>query len=211
LEPTHNCPSVGQEHLTRIFFDGLAHQEQWSELPDRDFPLVYRAIREAEIGPGAYVVEPGCGAGRVSRQLSVAAGPKGWVFAFDLSPKMIARARKERPGDNVSLSINSVTAIPLLDRSMHAAVCYNCFHLFDCPPRSLHELSRVLVSGGRLVIAQSDDLEEFQRSGVLPGSLDQHAATSFSDLLLMLEAFDFRLLKVPKVHHGFLVLAAKKS
>lgn len=203
-------PYNGKEAITRDFFEKMADQIQWSELSEREHMIAWKAIRELDLAPGSYVLEPGCGAGRLTAELSRAVGRDGFVFSFDLSPKMIKRARDERSFPNVAYHAGSAVDIPLEDNSMEAAICFNCFHLFDCPPRALNEISRVLAPGAKLTIVQSEKMEEIFGEDYLPEELKRHSIPTLVDTIRILQAFGFIPLKLPRLDQGFSILAQKK-
>ncbi len=202
-------PYIGKEAITRNFFDEIADQRQWSELTERERVIAWKAIRELDLVPGSYVLEPGCGAGRLTSELSRIVGSDGFVFAFDLSARMIERARTEKSFSNVILCEGSVTDIPLENNSMDAAVCFNCFHLFDCPPRSIFEMSRVLAPGAKLGIVQSEKPDEILGVNYFPEKLKDHSIPDLVDTVTILEAFNLHVIKMPRLQDGFLIVAQK--
>jgi ubiquinone/menaquinone biosynthesis C-methylase UbiE len=205
----NQLPASGMEKITRDFFDAQAFRTQWLELSGREHEIAWKAIKELELGPGQSVLEPGCGAGRLSAELSRAVGGDGLVFSFDLSTEMIKRAREESPLTSVVYHVGSAVDIPLEDNCMDAAICFNCFHLFDCPPRALNEIHRVLAPGAKLGIVQSENLEEIFGEDYLPEELKKHSIPSIVDLVRMLQAFGFHLIKLPRVDQGFYLIAQK--
>ena len=207
----NNSPITDKEKITRDFFDSVSDASQWSELSNMEYALIRRVFRDLELGPGDRVVEPGCGTGRLTVELSEAVGKSGWVFSFDLSAKMIERARTRRHFSNVHYSVGSVTDIPLFDSSMDVAICYNCFHLFACPPRSVGEIARVLAPGGRLAIVQSENLNDLYDERYLPDQLKSHNIPSLSDILTIFQAFGLHITKIPRTDVGFVALAVKSD
>lgn len=202
-------PGIQRQEVTRNFFQQIAPRKRWARLQEDELPAVHRVLAELGLGPGKSVVEPGCGAGRLTAEISRAVGPGGWVFSFDLAPKMIERARTERPRNNVSYSVNSAVDIPLNSGSMDAAICYNCFHLFDCPPGAARELARVLAPGGRMAIVQSESMEELFREDYLPTQLSARVIPSLADMIAIMKAFGFRVVKLPRIGQGFFMLVEK--
>lgn len=96
------------------------------------------------------VVEVGCGPGRMTGPLA------GWglnVRGIDLSPAMVAEARRRYPG--IGFEIGTMTALDLLDRSVAGLVAwYSIIHLPpDDLPVAFAEFARVLTPGGRLQLA----------------------------------------------------------
>ncbi|MFI9049160.1 class I SAM-dependent DNA methyltransferase [Streptomyces sp. NPDC053427] len=101
----------------------------------------------------------GDGGGRV---LDVGSGP-GWVTAYlaslglavsgvDLSPEMVALARREHPG--LRFEEGSMTALEVADGALGGVVAwYSLIHLApEAVPGVLAEFHRVLAPGGRLAL-----------------------------------------------------------
>ncbi|MGI5273416.1 class I SAM-dependent DNA methyltransferase [Nonomuraea sp. CA-218870] len=109
------------------------------------------AFAEYARGPEAgEVADLGCGPGRVTahlRSLGVNA------FGVDLSPEMVAVARRSHPG--LRFEVGSMTALDLADESVGGAVAW--YSTVHTPPELLPvvfaEIHRVLAPGGRLLIA----------------------------------------------------------
>lgn len=115
----------------------------WHELLDR---LV-------ELGDlsGRRVLDVGCGTGLLARDLSLR-GARVW--GVEPSEEMLAVARRQA-GRGVGLKRGSVEALPFKDAWFERAVLRLVLHLVD-RARALPELARVLVPGGRVVIATFD-------------------------------------------------------
>ncbi len=111
------------------------------------------------IRPGAFdvrgcksILDAGCGNGRYSHYLLKTADADAKLSAFDLSEKMLARARKYLASDRVTHIAADVTRLPYADGAFDAAVCgWMLEHLTD-PRPGLRELSRVLRPGGKLLL-----------------------------------------------------------
>jgi SAM-dependent methyltransferase len=194
---------------TRNFFNARADDERWLELPERERGLVRAGIGAARVKPGDLVLEPGCGAGRVTRELEEAVGAAGWVFALDISDRMLARARSAGR-ERVGYSLAPVERLPLRADSMDAVLCYNCFHLFACPLRALTEIQRVLKPGGRLAIVHSEPMEKLYRPVRSGGGSGLVWSTAPAELGLLLVRRGFELEQAPRLNASVL-LAARKS
>ena len=123
------------------FYHELDHKPFDRELLDRFAAL---------IGPGASVLDIGCGPGHIGRYLA----DRGLAASgLDLSPGMVARARQLNPGMNVTQG--SMLALPFPDGSFAAIVAfYSIIHLSRADaPRALAEFFRVLQPGGHLLLA----------------------------------------------------------
>ena len=90
----------------------------------------------------------GCGPGGFLSPISLRAGR---VMGLDLSPGMLARARKAAPNGHAQLAAADIQALPLVSDSVDVVVA--AFMLYHVPhlDRALQELSRVLRSGGMIL------------------------------------------------------------
>ena len=93
-----------------------------------------------------------CGTGAAVRQASPTVRR---AVGFDLSPEMIAQARKLAASvPNVEFREGDVSGpLPFSGGEFTAIVCTTAFHHFPKPLDTIAEMSRVLAPGGRVVIA----------------------------------------------------------
>jgi SAM-dependent methyltransferase len=96
------------------------------------------------------VAEIGCGPGTITAHLHSLGLD---TFGIDLSPRMIALARRTHPG--LQFIEGSMTALPLDDGSMRGIVpWYSTIHIPDPQlPDVFVEFRRVLMPGGHLLLA----------------------------------------------------------
>lgn len=109
-------------------------------------------VELADVSPGDRVLDLAAGTGLLSIMLSRAAAS---VVACDVTPEMleIAAANIDQAGrDNITLVEADATHLPFDDDSFQVAACRLAFHHFPEPERTLSELRRVLVPGGRFVL-----------------------------------------------------------
>ncbi len=124
----------------------------------------HEALAGRLIRPGGFdvrgcrrILDAGCGNGRYSKFLLRQAGPEATVAAFDLSPRMLERARRRVGQDRIGFLAADLTRLPFADAVFDAAVCgWVLEHLPD-PRPGLRELGRVLAPGGRLLLLSTED------------------------------------------------------
>lgn len=99
------------------------------------------------------------------RVLEIAAGtgrnlphypPGVHLMATDLSPRMIAMARRRAAvlGRAVALQVGDAQSLPFRDRSVDTVVCTLGLCTIPDDRRAIHEASRVLRAGGRLLLLE---------------------------------------------------------
>jgi len=95
------------------------------------------------------VLDAGCGTGRVSRYLD-AQGCR--VAGVDVSPGMVAEARRARP--DLPVVVGSLAALPYVDARFDGVLLwYSTIHTPpEGQPRLLAEAARVLRPGGHLLV-----------------------------------------------------------
>ncbi|TDD29432.1 class I SAM-dependent methyltransferase [Kribbella turkmenica] len=103
----------------------------------------------AQIAAPGPVLDAGCGPGRLAGRLH----ERGLqVIGVDLSPGMIAVARRDHP--DLDFRVGSMTALDLPDGSAGGVVAWwSVIHLpRDVVPQAFAEFHRVLVPGGALML-----------------------------------------------------------
>jgi SAM-dependent methyltransferase len=124
----------------------------------------HEALAGRLIRPGAFdvrgcrrLLDAGCGNGRYARFLLRDAAPDVLLATFDISPRMLARARRRLQSDRVAYSVADLARLPYADGAFDAAVCgWVLEHLPD-PRLGLRELARVLRPGGQLLLLTTED------------------------------------------------------
>lgn len=109
-----------------------------------------RLLRMGGALGGGRALEVGCGRG-VGTELILARFGANSVDAFDLDPRMVARARARlaRHGSRVRLWVGDASAISAPNASYDAVFDFGILHHVPDWRRGLAEVERVLAPGGR--------------------------------------------------------------
>jgi arsenite methyltransferase len=105
---------------------------------------------------GQTVLDLGCGAGFDTLLAPRRVGPSGPVIGVDITPEMVAKARRNVDllgPSNVELVLGEAEQLPLPDASVDLVISNGVFNLCRGKPRVLAEVFRVLSPGGRLQMA----------------------------------------------------------
>jgi ubiquinone/menaquinone biosynthesis C-methylase UbiE len=103
------------------------------------------------------ILDAGCGDGRYTRHILKRADPDALIAAFDLSWRMLIRARRRLKSPRVRHVTADLTRLPYPDGYFDAVVCgWVLEHLPD-PGPGLRELSRVLQPGGKMLLMTTED------------------------------------------------------
>ncbi len=119
-------------------------------------PATEKLIDLGKLGPGASVLDLGCGDGPVSVLVSSRVLPGGHVVGIDPSASAIEAARGHAAnlgiGPELELRTGSLEALDLPDESINVVFSQLGLIAADHPARALSEARRVLRRAGRLVL-----------------------------------------------------------
>ncbi|MFD6970011.1 methyltransferase domain-containing protein [Streptomyces sp. NPDC059949] len=105
---------------------------------------------------GERLLDAGCGAGEVARELGAQVGGTGAVFAVDRSQQAVAVAQARHDGGPVTYLAGDVTALDFPDDQFDGVRCERVMqHLAD-PDAAITELARVTRPGGRVCVIDTD-------------------------------------------------------
>jgi len=108
-------------------------------------------IAMAGVRPGLTVLDVAAGAGDQSMDLAERVGPQGTVLATDLSPALVALARRRAQAAGFAQLQTRVADgedLPVETGAFDAVVCRLGLMLFPDPLQGLREMHRALKSGG---------------------------------------------------------------
>lgn len=153
-------------------------QETPAEVFDRLFlpamagPWAVRLVDAAGLTPGSRVLDVACGTGAVAQEALRRVGPDGQVTGLDLSPEMLAVARRKLP--HLDLQEGRAEKLPFADDAFDAVTCQLGLMFFDEPLTALLEMRRVLRRGGAVAVAVWDSLDRSPGYEALTHTVEKH-------------------------------------
>jgi len=126
------------------------------EIDQRFRPVVDLLVGRAQLKPGEAVLDLGSGTGAVSIQAAGRVGSSGTVSGVDISPGMVAAARRIVAGlglDHVTMTEGRAESLPLPDGAVDAVLASLSLMFVLDRAAAAREIARVLKPGGRLVAA----------------------------------------------------------
>ncbi len=114
----------------------------------------------AALRPGEVVLDLGCGGGFDCFIAGQKVGRKGRVIGVDMTPEMIAKARKNIAAytrrtrlNNVEFRLGEIEHLPVADASVDVVISNCVINLSPDKPQVWREIARVLKPGGRVAVS----------------------------------------------------------
>lgn len=104
----------------------------------------------ARILAGQYVLDVACGTGILARTVAARVGPTGSVIGLDVNEGMLEVARRKAP--EIEWKHGNAESLPFDDNTFDAVVSQFGLMFFKDRMAAIHEMSRVLRSGGRMAV-----------------------------------------------------------
>ena len=114
----------------------------------------------AALRPGEVLLDLGSGAGFDAFVAGPKVGPAGRVIGVDMTPEMLAKARKniaayrERTKlDNIEFRLGEIEYLPVADNCVDVVISNCVLNLSPDKPQVWREIARVLKPGGRVAVS----------------------------------------------------------
>jgi ubiquinone/menaquinone biosynthesis C-methylase UbiE len=136
----------------RALFDGIAGRYEASR-PGYPAHVAEFVTVTAGLGPGAAILEVGCGTGQLTERLA-ASGFR--LTAIDIGASMIAAARRRLAGPEVSFCVTSFEDLSAADATFDLVISGAAFHWID-PEIAFSKSARLLRPGGWLALLGTEE------------------------------------------------------
>ncbi len=162
--------------------------------PDRDARQKPRELVAAlGLKQGQTVADLGTGVGYLLPYLSEAVGGNGHVFAQDIFPDFLAKAKATAEPErlnNVRFFLGTTSDPKLPVHSCDVILVLDAYHHFDYPQKMLARIKAALKPGGRLAL-----VDYYKRPNAMPGGdAVNHIRLDIDDAVKEIEAEGFRAL-----------------
>jgi ubiquinone/menaquinone biosynthesis C-methylase UbiE len=176
--------------------------------PNRDaYQKPHEVLTALNLKAGEVIADIGAGSGYFTFRLAHQVGPKGKVYAVDVSPDMI-RYLNRRIRDQKVANVVSVLADPddplLAQQSVNRFFICDVWHHIENPAKYLSTMKKMLKPGGEIVMIDFHKKE-------LPFGPPAQMKIAREDLVKQMDANGFRLAKEHTFlpYQYFLVFAPK--
>jgi ubiquinone/menaquinone biosynthesis C-methylase UbiE len=127
-------------------------------------------VAACDLKPEMHVADIGAGTGLFTRLFAKQVGPKGKVYAVDISPRFIEhieKSCKEADIKNVVGVVCTADSVRLPPQSIDAAFICDTYHHFEFPFKTMTSLHKALRPGGRVFVIDFHRIEGKSREWVL--------------------------------------------
>jgi ubiquinone/menaquinone biosynthesis C-methylase UbiE len=162
--------------------------------PGRDARQKPKALVAAlGIKPGMSVADVGTGAGYMLPWLSAAAGADGTVYAEDIFPDFLEKAKANSTKlKNVKFIQGNEKSVSLPAGTIDVALILDAYHHFNYPEAMLASVRQALKPGGRLAVVEYHKNKE----AMAGGRALTHIRASRDEFVKEIEANGFRAVEV---------------
>ncbi|MBX6315201.1 MAG: methyltransferase domain-containing protein [Isosphaeraceae bacterium] len=161
-------------------------------------------VRAIGLKPGMAVADIGAGTGLFTRLFATEVGPKGKVYAVDISPAFLEHINKQAKQlghEHVETRKGSQESTELPSNSIEVAFLCDTYHHLEKPKAVLASIHRALKPGGRLVVVDFD-----RREGVSSAFVLEHVRANKETFIKEIESAGFEQIETgepPKLKENF--------
>jgi arsenite methyltransferase len=143
----------------RAWAQDLGYPPELANVPEaavESFAGVANPWELGRLSVGERVLDLGCGAGSDSLVAAQMVGPEGSVTGIDMTPEMLAKARRaatEMGAANVEFVEGEIELLPFADESADVVISNGVIDLLPDKDTVFAEIYRVLRPGGRIQLA----------------------------------------------------------
>jgi arsenite methyltransferase len=143
----------------RAWAQDLGYPPELANVPEaavESFAGVANPWELGRLSVGERVLDLGCGAGSDSLVAAQMVGPEGSVIGIDMTPEMLAKARRaatEMGAANVEFVEGEIELLPFADESVDVVISNGVIDLLPDKDTVFAEIYRVLRPGGRIQLA----------------------------------------------------------
>ena len=164
IRNTYACVSQEPERdfifpTGRTWAQDLGYPPELANVPEAAVESFAGEANPWELGrlsEGERVLDLGCGAGSDTLVAAQMVGPEGSVTGVDMTPEMLAKARRaatEMGAANVEFVEGEIELLPFADESVDVVISNGVIDLLPDKDTVFAEIYRVLRPGGRIQLA----------------------------------------------------------
>ncbi len=192
-------PGINKHYENPRFQDWVNRFER----PGREvYDKRYEVIDATGVKPGMTVADIGAGTGLFTRLFSARVGPKGQVFAVDISRvfvENILRIGKEQGLNNIEGIVNTPRNVSLPPGSIDLAFVCDTYHHFEYPESTLKSIRQALRPEGALIVIDFRKVPGFSSPWVM-----NHVRAGKKTVIKEIEAAGFKLVEErPLLRHNY--------
>ena len=141
------------------------------EIESREiFALRTEIVNQCNIESGQSVADVGAGTGLFTRLFAEAVGEQGWVFAVDVSPRLVEfvnLSASEQKIENVTTVLCAEDDINLPPKSVDLVFVCDTYHHFEYPASTMASIHRALRDDGRLIVIDFERISGISREFIM--------------------------------------------
>ncbi len=158
-QPDSSTATKLPEGINDRFLDPQLDPNEFVERFEREGREAYAArnaiLKATGVRPGMRVADVGAGTGLFTVLFSGEVGDAGWVYAVDISPKLIehiANKAQHAGIENITPVLCDEDSVNLPPESIDLVFVCDTYHHFEFPTKTTTSIYRALRPGGKLVV-----------------------------------------------------------